>query len=37
MHRGSKDSYNDQRARKAGVASPADVFPNTPRADEADL
>ena len=31
-----RDSNNDQRARKAGVASPADVSPNTPRADEAD-
>jgi hypothetical protein len=31
------DSNNDQRARKAGVASPADVSPNTPKADEADL
>jgi len=32
-----RDSNNDQRARKAGVASQADVSPNTPKADEADL
>ena len=32
-----RDSNNDQRARKAEVATPADVSPNNPKTDEADL
>jgi tRNA A37 threonylcarbamoyladenosine modification protein TsaB len=32
-----KNSSNDQHEIKVGVASPADVSPNTPKADEANL
>jgi hypothetical protein len=32
-----KVSKNDQRESIVGVASPSDVSPNTPRADEANL
>jgi hypothetical protein len=31
------ESKNDQRESMVGVASPSDVSPNTPRADEANL
>ena len=31
-----KNSSNSQREIKVGVATPADVSPNTPKADEAD-
>ena len=32
-----KNSSDSQREIKVGVATPADVSPNTPKADEADL
>ena len=32
-----RESKNDQRGSMVGVASPSDVSPNTPRADEANL
>ena len=32
-----RESKNDQRESMVGVASPSDVSPNTPKADEANL